>query len=151
MNPLLIRAAVVIAFIAATVIAGCVTGREQIHDKWDADKAIRMQAALTAERDARSKERSMQQQLNEAINAAAERETKLRADYSAANAAARGLRNDIAAVRSKLSIATVEACRGTAETALVVFGECADQYQSLAQDADRLGSSAKTLNDAWPD
>ena len=84
----LIRIAAVLAFLAATFVAGCVTGREQVQDKWDADKAIRLQAALVADMAARTKEQSLMTKLSEAQNAATEREKKIRADYDAAHRAA---------------------------------------------------------------
>lgn len=148
--PLPYRMIALAAIAAALVAFGWAKGAGSVHDRWDSDNAARMNAAFVAEQQFRAKEHSMQQQLNEATNAAAERETKLRADYAAANAAALGLRNNIATLRNKLSVATVEACRSTAESALVVFSECADKYQSVAEDADRFGSGAKTLDDAWP-
>jgi len=151
LNPLIIRAAAVIAFLAAAFSAGCISGRDQVQHKWDAAKVAQAKLAFDAAMANREKERSMQQQLNEAQHAAAEREKKIRADYAAANAAAIGLRDTVAALRGRLSVATVEACRGTAESALVVFSQCSDEYQAVAEAADRFGSSAKTLNDAWPE
>jgi len=151
MNPLLIKALAIIAFIAAAFTAGCVEGRDQVQHKWDDANVAQAKVAFDAAMESRAKEQFMQQQLNEAINAASEREKKIRADYAAANAAAVGLRDSVTTLRSKLSVATVEACRGTAESALAVFSECADQYREVAEAADRYGSSATTLNDAWPE
>lgn len=150
MNPIVIKALAVLAFLAATFVAGCTTGREQVQDKWDAAKGIQMQAALAAESAARAKEQSMQQQLNEAQNAATERETKLRADYDAARRAALGLRDTVASLRSGLPGASADSCRTTADAALAVFGECSAEYQRVAEIADRHASDRQTLIEAWP-
>lgn len=146
----LIRIAAVLAFLAATFVAGCVTGREQVQDKWDADKAIRLQAALVADMAARTKEQSLITKLSEAQNAATEREKKIRADYDAAHRAALGLRDTVAALRRELPSAAADACRVTADATLAVFGECSAQLGEVAAAADSLASDRQTLIDAWP-
>lgn len=105
---------------------------------------------LAAEQTARAKEQSMQQRLNEATHAAAERETKLRADYAAAHRTALGLRDTIANLRHSLSGTTADACRVTADTALNVFGECSAEVGRLAEASDRHASDVRTLSEAWP-
>lgn len=147
-----------IAFLAAVFFGGLVTGREQglvtgreqVQDKWDRAKAVQEQAALTAENTARTKEQSLMNQLAEAQNAATERETKLRADYAAAHAAALGLRNTIATRRDRLPTASPDACRQTSATALDVLGECSAAVEQLATAADGHASDVQTLTDAWP-
>lgn len=146
----LIRIAAVLAFLAATFVAGCVTGREQVQDKWDDDKAIRLQAALVADMAARTKEQSLMTKLSEAQNAATEREKKIRADYDAAHRAALGLRDTVAALRRELPSTAADACRVTADAALTVFGECQDQYRALAENASGHASDVQTLTEAWP-
>jgi len=136
---------------AATFALGWSNGGAHVQAKWDAAIAKQSVIAAQAEQAAREKERSMQQQKDEAINAAAERETKLRDDYDAVRAANLGLRDTVTAVRGQLSVATVEACRGTAEAALAVFSECTDRYREVAEAADRYGSAAETLSEAWPE
>lgn len=150
MNPIVIKALAVLAFLAATFAAGCTTGREQVQDKWDAAKAIQMQAALAAEGAARIKEQSLMNKLAEAQNAATERETKLRADYDAARRAALGLRDTVATLRGGLPSASADACRATADAAFAVFGECSDRLGEVAAAADSLASDRQTLIDAWP-
>lgn len=144
------RLAAALAFIAAVYFTGLVVGREQIQDKWDRVKAIQTQAALAAEAAARIKEQTLMNQLAEAQNAATERETKLRADYAAAHAAALGLRNILAGLRNGLPAATPDACRQTSATAIDLFGECTATVERLAAAADGHASDVKTLTDAWP-
>lgn len=100
--------------------------------------------------DARAKEQSFQQQLNEARNAAVERETKLRADADRARAESGRLRDTIAAIRRDLPSLTREAVERYANAASVVFTECTDAYQRLAEQADRIDSDRQTLEQAWP-
>ena len=146
----LYQLAAVAIFIAGAFVTGVFTGRDQVQDKWDAARAVQVQAAFAAERLARSKEQSLMTQLTEAQNAATLRETKLRADYTAAHAAALGLRDTLAAARNRLPTDTPAACHQTAATALDVFSECSAEVERLAATADGCFSDRKTLTDAWP-
>lgn len=150
LQTLLIRAGLVIAMLVAAFIGGCVEGRGQVQAKWEIARAEQARLAFDAAMAARAKEKSMNDQLQEAQHAAAAREEKLRADYAAAHAAALGLRHTVTALRGDLSRVSAEACRDIAETALDVFSECAGEYRALAEEADRLGSAAQTLTEAWP-
>jgi len=140
----------VLALILGGYVAGVKITDNHWQARWNANQAAQMQAALTAEQAARGREQFLQQKIIEAQNAATDRETKLRADANAASAAAHSLRDTIAALRSQLSTATPEASRNTADTALVVFNECADRYRAVAEAADGLGSDRQTLMEAWP-
>lgn len=146
----LYQLAAVAIFVAASFVTGVFTGRDQIQDKWDAAKAVQTQAAFVAERLARSKEQTLMNQLTEAQNAATARETKLRADYAAAHAAANSLRHTVATLRDGLPTATADACRQTSAAALDVFSECSAEVERLANAADAHASAVKTLTDAWP-
>ena len=150
LSPTLYKFAAIALFIASAFITGIFAGRDQVQDKWDAARAVQVQAAYAAERSARSKEQSLMTQLTEAQNAATLRETKLRADYTAAHAAALGLRDTIAAARNRLPTDTPAACHQTAATALDVFSECSAEVERLATTADGCFSDRKTLEDSWP-
>ena len=150
LTPYLYQIAAVAIFIGAAFVTGVFTGRDQVQDKWDAARAVQVQAAFAAERLASSKEQSLMTQLTEAQNAATLRETKLRADYTAAHAAALGLRDTIAAARNRLPTDTPAACHQTAATALDVFSECSAEVERLATTADGCFSDRKTLEDSWP-
>lgn len=150
LSPYLYQLAAVAIFIAGAFVTGIFTGRDQVQDKWDAARAVQMQSAFAAERAARAKEQTLMTQLNEAQNAATARETKLRADYAAAHAAANSLRHTIATIRSGLPSVSADACRATADAALAVFGECQDEYREVAKNATGHASDIQTLTDAWP-
>lgn len=143
-------AVVALAVIVGTYAFGHSHGAAMVQARWDAASLAQAEAAAEAEAESREKERSFQQQLNEARNAATEREKKLRADADAARTAALGLRDTVAALRGQLSAASPETCRRIAGAAVDVFDECADAYRAVAEAADRFGSSAQTLNDGWP-
>jgi hypothetical protein len=118
-------------------------GYDRAVAEYKAAKSIADRAALV-------KERNMQKQKDEALDAATERETKIRADYAAAHAAALGLQHNVADLRRQLATAPVEACRAISAAALVVFGECEAEYRAMAAAADEHASDVKTLSDAWP-
>ena len=146
----LYQLAAFVIFVAAAFVSGLFAGREQVQDKWDAARAVQVQAAFAAERMARTKEQILMTQLAEAQNAAIARETKLRADYAAAHATAGSLRDAIAAARNRLPTIPTHACQQTADAALVVFGDCTAEVERLASAADGHASDVKTLTEAWP-
>lgn len=137
-------------FVGAAFFSGLITGRDYVQDKWDAARAVQVQAAYAAERAARAKEQTLMTQLNEAQNAATARETKLRADYAAAHATALGLRHTLATLGHGLPANTPAANRQTATTSLALLGECSATVEQLAAAADGHASDVKTLTDAWP-
>lgn len=160
MNPLnliptpyrILAGAVSVALTCLAIFAvGWSHGADSVQVRWDKAKAVQLQAALAAEHEARAKEQSINQKLQEAENAASEREKKLRADYAAAHAAARGLRDTVAVLSGELSAATTEACRATAAAALAVLGHCSDRYRTVAEAADGHASDVRTLTEAWPE
>lgn len=140
----------VVLILGAVFAAGDSRGSAAVQAEWDKATSKQLLQVAAAELASRNKEQSMQQQLNEAQNAATERENKLRADYAAANAAALGLRDTVAAIRGRVSSASPEACRATADVALAVFGQCASRLGELAQAADGHASDVETLTEAWP-
>ena len=149
-SPYLYQLAAVAIFIAGAFVTGVFTGRDQVQDQWDAARAVQVQAAYAAERSARSKEQSLMTQLAEAQNAATERETKIRADYATAHAAALGLRDTLAAARQRLPADPATTGGQAAATGLDLLGECSATVEQLAAAADAHASDVKTLTDAWP-
>lgn len=125
-------------------------GAARVQQRWDAAKVAATQAQLAAEHTARQREQLILQRLQKADHDAAQREIAHRAAADAAATAAGQLRHTVTDLRRRLSIATVESCRATAETALIVFSECTDQYRALAATADGHASDVQTLTDAWP-
>ena len=138
------------AVVAAVFIGGWWAGSMHEQSSWQAEKL-----AMAATRDkqineARRAEAAMREQVRKAQEDARKREEKLVADAAAAGRAADGLRGEIASLRRGLSAAGAEANRRTADAALDVFQQCADEYRAVAQAADRHASDAVTLDQAWP-
>lgn len=90
------------------------------------------------------------QEKEDALNAAKLREEKLRRDAAAAQSVSRGLRDDLAALRERVSADSVEACRAYVGPLSDVLGECSERYSAVAGVADQCVSDVKTLNEAWP-
>lgn len=90
------------------------------------------------------------QEKEDALNAAKLREDILRRDVATAQSAARGLRDDLAALRERVSADTVEACQRYVGTLSDVLAECSERYSAVAGVADQCVSDVKTLSEAWP-
>ena len=90
------------------------------------------------------------QEKEDALNAAKLREEKLRRDAAAAQSAARGLRDDLAALRERVSADSVEACQRYVGSLSDVLGECGERYSAVAGIADQCVSDVQTLTEAWP-
>jgi hypothetical protein len=106
--------------------------------------------AFKADQAARLREQALQLQVTKAQDASKVRETKLAADAAAARRAANGLRDDLATIRNSLPSLAHDAIERYADTASVVFQECADRYSELAAKTDAIASERQTLIDAWP-
>lgn len=144
------RSWILVAVVAAVFTGGWWAGSVHEQAGWQAEKL-----AMAAERDkqinaARKAEAVIREQVMRAQEDAAEREKRMVADAAAAGRAADGLRSQIASLRRGLSAATAEANRRTADAALDVFQQCADEYRAVAQAADQHASDAVTLDQAWP-
>ena len=144
------RSWIAAAAVVAVFIGGWWSGSTHEQSSWQAEKL-----AMSVERDrqidaARQAESRLRAQVMEAQEDARKREKTLVADAAAAGRAADGLRSQIASLRRGLSAATAEANRRTADAALDVFQQCADEYRAVAQAADQHASDAVTLDHAWP-
>ena len=143
-----------IAYAAAAIVlfaAGYKLGGDSVENDWQREKIVQQQAAMAANHAARMREQELTSKLQEAQNAAKQRETTLRADADRARSAVAGLRNDLAAIRNGLSSATAEACAITANAAIDVFGQCTEEYRAMAEVADRHANDAKMIHEAWPE
>lgn len=149
-SPTMIRILIVTAMAFALFGAGWKAGAGSVQAKWDKERVVLMQSAADAEKSARETEVRMSKKIQEAQNAATEREKTLRAERDTALAATRSLRNTIAARRDDLPGNTADACRSTADAALSVLGECADKYQRMAETADGHISDVRMMQEAWP-
>jgi septal ring factor EnvC (AmiA/AmiB activator) len=100
--------------------------------------------------EARNQEQKHQAQLELALKEANDRENRYRADAASARLSVGRLRNTVTDIQRSIPGLTTEAVRQYADTASVVFKDCADRYSALAEQADRIDSDRQTLEQAWP-
>ena len=109
-----------------------------------ANAVIKATSALRAEQQA------ITTKYQGALNAATERETKLRADADTARRTVDGLRGTLYEFRASLPGASTAALITRADTAAELFGACVNEYRSVAESADRHAADAVMLIEAWP-
>lgn len=105
---------------------------------------------VTAQEAARQREVDMAKQLQEAQNAAAQRDQTIRTLSAATGAASNSLRDTINTIRSGVPVATADALRQSVDKLGAILNECQGRYRSVAEAADRAESDKRTLMDAWP-
>lgn len=142
LNPRLLAAAIVLAALLASHFIAYRKGI--VHER-----TIYAAAQAAANEQARETEQLRQRARDVAVDAAATREVRLRADADRARAAAGGLRDAVAASEqaSRESAASAE---HAVRTLGVVVNECSAQLGEVAAAADRATSEAVTLREAWP-
>lgn len=106
--------------------------------------------ALEAEQAARKKEQSFNDQLRKAEQDAADREKRLRVELAVAESRYVRMRDDFATIRARLPGLSASACTATADAALDVFQQCAEEYRALARTSDGHADDARKLTEAWP-
>ena len=106
--------------------------------------------ALVAEQAARAKEILLTQQLQEAQNAAIQREQVIRNTSAAAAAASTSLHDTLATISHGVSSQSTDALSKSVIALTGVLDQCQREYRSVAESADRHASDVKTLTDAWP-
>lgn len=150
LNPRVWIAIALVAALAFTHTMAWRKGSAHTQAAWNAAKVVQLQVLAEAEKASRAKEKSLQKTKDEAVNAAAEREKKLRIALAAARATGDGLRDDLAAARSDLSRASLSSVRAYAATLGTVFAECSAEVERLAGAAEGLAIERDTLIQAWP-
>lgn len=85
-----------------------------------------------------------------AIQAAAARAEKNRADAAGLRRKLDSLHHDLAAVPARIATASRTAVDEYAAAATVVFEQCSERYAALAEIADRHANDAATCRAAWP-
>lgn len=118
-------------------------GRTEVRDEWKrADDA----AALADARLATEREKNV----NKATAEGVQREAIIKTLAAGSAASAASLRDTVAAFKASNSTATVETLINRANTAGDLLGDCAAQYRSVAEKADRHANDVQTLDAAWP-
>lgn len=150
MSPLVIRAAILLAVLAGAFGAGWAAQGWRLGKKMAAMERDQAEAVAIANETARLKERAMTKKVEGARNEAAKRETGLRRDADASRRATDSLRGELAELRRQLPNLAADACHQRADTLGKLLGACAEEYQSMAERADRHVNDEQTLMDSWP-
>lgn len=142
-----------LVFAGVAAVAGFTAAWQIQGQRYDAIIAEQRatQSALLAEAHANAKRETerLQKAKDEALKAAALRQSALARDLAAnrdglirlSHAADTALRD---------SSSSLDASNANANTLTVVLGRCAGQLSDVAADADRLASDRQTLIEAWP-
>jgi excinuclease UvrABC ATPase subunit len=146
--PLWIKALIVAALLAATTIY--VNRYLSSVEQRGYDRAVTEYQAKTikAQDDAIIESNRRIKLVEDAINRRNDREKSIRAVADAAGVAVGGLRNELDAARTGMSVADAATLRHAATTYSVIFGECAERYTGLAEKATRHVSDIQTLMEA---
>ena len=125
-------------------------GAAKVQLAWNKDTIQRNEQAVKLEAAHRKIELAWNQKVIEANNEATKREESLRKSAVAAKSESVSLRNQLAAIKRQLPSLAADAVRNYASTATDVLDQCQQEYQGLAEEADRLASTILTLQQAWP-
>lgn len=145
MNPWLILA-VVLAF-AAGGILGERDGAKRANARCKTETAEWLAAAVLVARD---QEAAHFRNMEVAYRANQLENQKNHAAALAAERAARGLRDDLAAIKRRLPGASGAACRVALGACHAVLGDCGERYRIMAQAADDHAADARLCYDGWP-
>lgn len=143
----------VAAAIGGAVLAGIISWNVQgwrLGEQIASIHAQHAEATAKAQSDARATEKALSDKLQEAQNNATKRENKLRNDAATARRTADGLRDTIYSIRADLPSYSQSAAAKTADTAAELLGVCADEYRSVAEQADRHAADSVMLLESWP-
>lgn len=141
----------IVGGLIAALVLGYFAWADHIGDQREATvRAEYTAAALVASEAARTKESAWQTQLTKAQDDATKRQIKLAADAAAARHSADSLRDDLRAVRGKLSEAARPALIEYASAGTELLAECSRSYTDLAEKADGHSADALMLLEAWP-
>lgn len=142
LNPRVWAALVLAAFLAFTHFTAYRSGRAHVRAAWDKDIAVRAEASLKAEQEARAKEQAL-------IKSRQQAEVKYAEEKRKAAAAAAGAKSELDRLRDELAQpaparstpsdpAAAERAAGAARLERELLGACATALTDLASEADRL-------------
>ena len=146
----IIKAAIIAAAISAVLLGVHRFMAAEQQEGYDRAVAEYTARQVIAEQSARKVEQELRKQLEDARNAATERENTIRASAAAAGAASASLRDTLASIRNGVPGATAASLANSVVALATVFEQCQGRYRGMAEIADRHASDVKTLIDAWP-
>jgi hypothetical protein len=138
--------AVVLSFAGGTLL-GEWDGRSRANARWEAK--VNQQIA-TDERAARAASTAHFRNMEVAYRANQLETQKLRDAAARADRAARGLRDDLVAIRQHVAGDSGAACPAALDACHAVLGDCSERYRGMAQAADEHAADARLCIDGWP-
>ena len=133
--PVILLAGAAVA--AGSFLAGSIHGGDKVRAAWDKDKAQRVQAALTAEQEARRIEAERASKAQEIVTHAQAQVRAARRDAAAASAAAGGLLDAARAAADRAAACDSAATgRSAADSLADVFADMERAGRSMAAEAD---------------
>lgn len=110
--------------------------------------AVRYHTALElqAQNEALLKERQLNNEYQQALNEARQRQTAILADFDNLNDELNSLRDT---VQNSLPAGTEPACLNACSARSELFTDCAAKYADMATKADQHAADVRTLNAAW--
>jgi hypothetical protein len=138
---------IVVAAFASGALLGERDGASRADQRWKAATEKKRADGLTA---ARVVEVARFRNMEVAYRANQMENHKLRTAALAADRAARGLRDDLAAVRRALPGDAGTACGAALDACHAVLGDCGERYRDVAQAADDHAADARLCLEGWP-
>jgi hypothetical protein len=141
---------VILAFVAAFSVGAVVgewDGAKRTDQRCKAETAEWLAAAVLVARD---QELANFRNMEVAYRANQLETEKLRAAAARADRAARGLRDDLAAIRRNLAGDAGPASAAALDACHAVLGDCGERYRDVAQAADEHAADARLCIDGWP-
>ena len=126
------------------------SGKAVVRAEWTAEKLKQTEQLAAFNAESRRIEQRRQSLVTEALNAAKKREITAALDADRLRVERWSLRDDLAAARAQLSIASVTSLRQRITALDSVFEQCTAELEGVAGNAQGLASDLRLMLDAWP-
>lgn len=147
---LLAKVVAVLLVLAAAFGSGWAVNGWRLGAEMAQERQGQAEAIAKGVKDALETTAAMQAKKDRALSAARDRELALSAAAADAAAESNRLRDELAAERTRIAVASCPSVRDHANAISSVFGECQSAYSEMAGIADRASSDVRTLIEAWP-
>lgn len=137
-------------FLAASFFSGWVVNGWRHESEISDIKAQYSHSAEAASREALALYNSMESKKNAAIHAAERASDKNSRDAATAIATVKRLRAEISGLQDRIATSSRAAVDQYAATAGELFGLCTEEYQRMAEEADRHRVNEQMILSAWP-
>lgn len=150
LSPNFLKTSIYVAVIAGLVLGYFSWAKYQQNIGYQKAASEYQQKLIQAKDAADIQEAKWKTKYEAATHAAHEREKQLQSDIANISASNDRLHGTIKNLRSQLPANTAEANRAAADALAIVFGECVNEYQYMAAEAQRRASESIRLSESWP-